>query len=143
MVYTTQAELIQRYGENELKELTDRDNSGSIDSTVVDKAIADAENEINSYLGARYALPIVGTVPSLSLAAADIARFLLHENRATTEVAERYAIRIEWLKMVAAGKAKLVDDNNQAIQDPGVSTSLGPVYKSNGREFTDETMAGF
>ena len=49
--------MIDRFGEREIIALTDRDNTGGIDSTVLAKALDSAESEISTYLAPKYALP--------------------------------------------------------------------------------------
>lgn len=141
MPYTTEQELIDRYGEDEILQLSDRDQSGSIDSDVVVKAITDADNEINSYLAARYTLPLTATAPVLVLVSSDVARYRLHENDATDEVAERYSIQRKFLEALASGKAVLIDANGKPINDSQQPTGSGsPKYCAGERKWTDDVL---
>lgn len=107
MGYATQQDLSDRFGASELAQLTDRTAGTTIDVTVVARALSDADAEIDAYLGARYALPLT-TVPSvLARVAADIARYRLHEDRATESVRTRYEDAVTFLKRVAAGDVQL------------------------------------
>src|SRR5690554_27823 len=65
MSYCTLNDLIDAYSERDIIQLTDRTNKPptTIDTELVNKAIDDADGEINLYLMARYKLPLA-TVPS-------------------------------------------------------------------------------
>jgi len=60
MNYCTIADLIEQYGEQPLIERTDKLNKPplAIDSTVANRAIADASAEIDLHLHSRYKLPL-------------------------------------------------------------------------------------
>lgn len=104
-------DLTDRFGEEELAQLTDRENYLIIDATVVNRAISDAESEVESYLNA---VGLVGrsnlgeliytksaTAPKpLIIKTCDIARYYLYENGTTGIVKERYEQAIDWLKLV-------------------------------------------
>lgn len=109
MTYATQQDLIDRFGERELIELTDRAKpaTGAIDVTVVGKALTDADHEINARVAPRYAVPLSPAPDIIVRRAADIARYFLHGNRATDQVGDAYAAAIAFLKDVAAGRAAL------------------------------------
>lgn len=105
MAYALPADLETRFSAAELQQLTDRENIGAIDAGVVAEALADADSEIDSYIGARYVLPLV-TVPEVLVACAcDIARYYLYEDHPTKTVIRRYEKRLAWLKLVADPKS--------------------------------------
>lgn len=115
MPYATQADLISRFDEREIVELSDRANVGVINTAVVAGKLADAEAEINIYLQGRYALPLPSVPSVLVRVACDIARYHLYDNRATEAVTQRYKDAIAFLKGVAKGDVHLgVDQANQA-----------------------------
>jgi phage gp36-like protein len=80
MRYCTLEDLIATYGEARLAELTDRDHmpATTIDEAVVERAIADAEAEINMYLAGRHVLPLPSVPVMLTRIACDVAWFNLH-----------------------------------------------------------------
>ena len=110
MNYCTQADLVTRFGEQELIQLTDRDILGVIDETVLAQAIAEASGEIDGYLRGRYPLPLLATTSELSRIAGDIARYRLYDDQLIDVVEERYKQAVDWLKSVAAGRIVLPDD---------------------------------
>ncbi|SIQ96422.1 Mu-like prophage protein gp36 [Aromatoleum tolulyticum] len=109
MTYATVADLVTRFGEAELIDLTDRADppAGVVDTAVADGAIADAVGEIDTYLGVRYALPVSPLPALLVMVTCDIARYRLHGTRVTDEVRARYDDALRWLKDVALGRALL------------------------------------
>ncbi|TCS70678.1 phage gp36-like protein [Sulfuritortus calidifontis] len=107
MAYATAAELATRYGEDELIQLTDRAGSGVMDTAVVQRALDDAEAEIDGYLASRYLLPLP-TVPALlARIACDIARYRLWEDRASDEVRARYEDARRLLENLSSGRVSL------------------------------------
>jgi len=64
MAYCTQSDILKQLDEEILIQLTDDDGTGEVDSDVVDRAIADADEEIDAYLSGKYSLPF-DTTPNL------------------------------------------------------------------------------
>jgi len=119
--YATVADLTALYGEQEVIVLTDREErenaeetAGTVDATVALEALQRASSEADSYLAARYPLPLASTPQALASVVCDIARFRLTggETTETTPIADRYKAAIAWLKDIASGRAVL----------PGVAT---------------------
>jgi len=80
MSYCTQQDLVDRYSEEELIQLTDREGTGAINPQRVDDAIADATATIDSRLGGRYSLPISPVPLVLNKLACKLSLFALYEN---------------------------------------------------------------
>lgn len=133
MTYASQQNLIDRFGEDELIQLTDRENLGAIDAAVVARALADADAEINGYLSTRYTLPLSPVPAVLEKLACDIARYQLFENAVTEIVKQRYENAIRFLKDVAAGKVTLGVDGNgdtaATISNSVQISSTTPVFR--------------
>lgn len=118
MPYATPQDLIARLGEREAAAISDRSGTGVPDVAVLTKALADAEQEVNAYVGRRYFLPLT---TSAGLAAAapsflvritvDIARY----RQTGTEIMETEAIRLRFkdalkaLEQIANGLVSLGD----------------------------------
>lgn len=129
MTYATQQNMIDRYGQQELVELTDRANLGVLDGAILDSVLADADSEINAYLASRYTLPLASVPPVLMKFACDIARYQLYDTRASEQVRDRYKAAIAFLKMVSEGKASLGLDATLAtpVADTGgIGVSAAP-----------------
>ena len=112
--------MIDRFGEQELIELTDRANTGAINATVLTQALIDADAEINAYLASRYTLPLASVPPTLAKCAAEIARYQLYDTRASEQVKARYDDAIKFFKLLASGSVSLgLDPVNQPVADVG------------------------
>jgi phage gp36-like protein len=108
MSYVTQAELVTRFGEAELVQLTDRTlEATTINAGVLAGAIADADAMINARLQARVKLPLL-TVPLLLVnIASDIARYRLYDDRSPDHVTKRYDDAVKQLEQIRKGELDL------------------------------------
>lgn len=109
MSYATQSDMTGKFTVREIVQLTDRadEPTGVIDVARLVASLSAADNLINSYIGARYALPLA-TVPELLVdLACDIARFNLYDSGATEEVRTRYEDAIARLRAISKGEAVL------------------------------------
>lgn len=138
MAYCTQADVeIAVGGPAKLVQLSDQDGSGAVDAGVVANAIAEADAEINSYIGHRYAVPLspVPDIIKLKSAAwaARVLRRNLYNGQPLADDLEREATDIKWLDRVATGvvslgieptpeKASIVVDKAGA-RDPSLKVS--------------------
>ena len=140
-MYATQQDLIDRFGQEELVELTDRADppAGLVDATVVARALADADAVIDGYVGARYDLPLASTPALLANLAADIARYKLYDEAPPEAVENRHKNALAMLRDIAAGRAKL----DIAGEEPAGSTAGEPQIDAPDRLFTRDTMGGF
>ena len=75
----------------------------------LDKAIAEASAQADSFLAARYATPVPFAGLALQQATLDLARFRLWDSRSPEEVRNRQQDALKWLRDVATGKAQLLD----------------------------------
>jgi len=136
MPYCTVQDLIDRFGETEILELTDRDQSGAVDEVAANGAIEDASAEVDGYIGSKYSLPLDSPPAVLTRIAADIARYRLHDNLATEEVRKRYDDALRFLKSVGKGEISL------GVADPP-STTGSPMVRPGRRLFDDDGLEGF
>lgn len=111
MSYATLQDLVDRYGERELVQLTDRTNRppSSVDTSVVGRALGDATAIADGYVGKACALPLGEVPPALVKATADIARYYLHGKAAEKDgaVERAYLEARRWLADVARGLVQL------------------------------------
>jgi len=108
-MYVSQVDMILRFGEQELIELTDRADPPAdvIDQTVLDMAINDANGLIDTYIKNRYPLALDTAPRPLKRVAADIARYYLHDDHPTEQVEKAYEAALAYLKDVSAGRVSL------------------------------------
>ena len=109
MSYCTLSDIQTRTGSDQLLALADHDGDGSPDQAVVDRAIDDAESLINSYLGARYSVPLDDTPDSIRACAVSLAVYFLQLGRdsVTPDVRADYESQLGWLEEVARGQVSL------------------------------------
>ena len=124
MSYCTQADLIERFGTAEITQLSDRAGLGTLDSAVIEGAIADADAEIDGYLSGRYALPLINVPLVMTRIACDIARYWLFGQDTTPLVKDRYDQAISYLGKVAAGTITLGPDATGAEPESQTATAL-------------------
>ncbi len=130
MAYCTKQDMLDRFGQDEIIKLTDRDNLGVINDAVLTLAIDDAGAEIDGYLS-KYLLPLANVPEVLVRNCCDIARYFLYDDAAPERVEKRYeAVRL-FLTNVAKGAISLGLDSTGAIPEP----NNGAVVESGGRIF--------
>nr|OAM18008.1 hypothetical protein A7P90_09045 [Eikenella corrodens] len=105
----TRQDLIDRFGEDELVVLTDREGRGVIDDEVLNRAIEDAEAETAAYIQAA-GLVLPSPPKVLVIKVCDIARYYLHDNGETQVVLDRYKQAIAWLRDVVRNPRLLDPD---------------------------------
>lgn len=97
----TQADLVQRFGERELVNLTDRTAKREIVPDVLQKALNDAEAEVNGYLrAAGFRQPFAPVPYALVVKTCDVCRWYLYENGIPDVVQKRYDNAIAWFKLL-------------------------------------------
>ncbi|MBP5857290.1 DUF1320 domain-containing protein [Marivibrio halodurans] len=139
MSYATQQDMIDRFGEGELLALADRDGDGTIDAAMVERALADAAGLIDSYIGARYALPLVAVPSQLTSAACDVARWRLYTDAPHERVESAYKAAVAWLKDIQAGRADLDADGIE----PAADSAGAPVHQAAPRVFCAQTLKDY
>lgn len=107
MTYAGLQDLVERFGERELAQLTDEAGGQAIDAATVARALADADAEIDGYLGARYALPLTQVPPLVLRLACDIARYRLYDDGVPATVRQRYEDAVAVLRRIADGTVTL------------------------------------
>ncbi len=108
-MYVTKADMIARFTEVKLVEVTDRADppTDAIVDAVLDKAIADAGDMIDSYIGRRYTLPLSSIPSVLSRHAAIIAFYYLTGEIHSDQMRKEFEDSKSWLTDVSTGKAVL------------------------------------
>lgn len=140
MPYATQADLVERFGETELIQISNRSlGATTIDAVVVASKLADADAEIDGYLQGRYQLPLVPVPAVLLRLACDISRYHLYDDRVTEAVMQRYKDAIAYLVRVSKGEVQLGLGAGEAPP----ASSGGPEFATPGREFTRDSLRDF
>lgn len=103
MTYCAKQDLIDRFGEAEIIQLTDRENTGAIDDGVLNQAIADADAQVDRKLRGRYTVPVTPAPDELKPIACDLARFYLYGVGVSEVVETRYQAAMRELRDYATG----------------------------------------
>ena len=96
---------------------------------LVQRALQDADDTINTYLSGRYSLPL-NTVPSvLSRVGSELARYYLYDDQVTEAIKTRYDANIKWLEGVSRGTVALGVESASGAQP--VSNAGAELVSSN------------
>jgi phage gp36-like protein len=111
MAYASSDDMIARYPNRDLVQLTNEDPAQTvINAGVIDQALADASAEIDGYLDGRFALPLNGAPLVLNRLACDVAMYRLQSLRPIHDMADarrRYEDAVDLLVRVARGEVTL------------------------------------
>lgn len=138
--YATEEDLIDRYGERLLVDLTDRGDTstGLIDADTVTRALTDASVEVDGYLG-RYKLPLTDTPPALVAITCALAIFQLHVHAPSDKIKMDYDTAQRRLREISSGVFKLP---NEGVEPDGTGAG-GARTTDRDRPFTEDNMKGF
>lgn len=125
-MYATVEFMTKRFGQREVIALSDREQTGEADSTVLADALDEASDEIDTYLAGRYALPLDPQPKMLAGTCCDIARYRLcgGETVMTDEIDKRYKAAIAFLKLVASGDVTLGSTTTGSVTQPDNSVQF-------------------
>ncbi|ENO98600.1 hypothetical protein C667_02808 [Thauera phenylacetica B4P] len=165
MKYATLADMVTRFGQTELVQLTDTLHRppSTIDTTRVQIAIHDAQMEVDSAIGRIYRLPLAGCVrppvppatepsvvapPQLTRLTCDIARYFLYDDAAPeNEVVRRYKQARATLDDLASGTLQLAcpwgGSPGELIAADAQSGSAEVYDFFAPRQITDDALRGF
>lgn len=138
MTYATLQDLIDRFGEEEVSQLADRDRDGEIDAAVIARALEEADALVDSYVARRYTIPLAETPVLLRRLAGDIARHALFKDDPPEPVSTAYRQAVSTLRDIAAGRALLNIEGDEPARSGDVVLSDGP-----DRTFSRDTLKGF
>lgn len=144
-MFATKNDMVSRFGEKEVIQITDRDYNGTIDDVVLQRGLNSADAEISGYLAGRYALPFAVVPQMLVDYACDIARYRLTgtEVTCTPDIETRYGQAVKYLTLVGQGKISLGIDTAGAVVGGPAATGSSIRTQSGTRRFNADTMAGY
>jgi len=124
MAYSTASDITARYDNEIIKDVSDNKSTGTINTTLLDVLIADADSLIDTYLLQAFDVPLT-TVPTIiKLCSVDIALYKLYRNRyddkIPKDIISRYEEAIKFLERAVEFALK-----------KGVSLLSGVSIKSN------------
>lgn len=137
--YLTFAEFVARVGVDEAVRLTDEAGTGAIDGPRLAAALLDAQAIVDSWLGARYAVPLAAPVPApIPTLTFDLALARLYRGELPAGVEAKQAEALRLLKELSLGRA--------TIPAPPAATADSPapvLVEPHDRLFTRTRMGGF
>lgn len=141
MTYATQPDLVERYGERMLIDLSDRATppANAIDAGVITRALEDTDAAINGYLANRYKLPLEATPALLRDVALAIAVYKLHRDAASEKIRQDYVDALKQLALISSGTVRL----DVAGVEPATSGSNGVQASDRPRDMTPDNLKGF
>jgi len=141
-MYSTYADLIKKHDEQYLIQLSDDNNDGVADTSVIDEAIAQADAEINARVANRYAVPL-NPVPALATslsAVLAIGNIYAHRGMDRPEtVKEDVKAAIALLNRIGEGKSTWGD----ATEPEADISTLDVRMTSKPRVFDRGSLKGF
>lgn len=102
MTYATRADLEDRFGPDEIGQ-----RESMLPVGAVDRALADADAEIDGYLAGRYAVPMLPVPAHVLRVAVVIARYNLLGDAASERARNDYQDARTWLRDVQSGRVRL------------------------------------
>jgi len=129
MGYTSLSDITKAIDEDKLQQLTDDDDTGSINEDIILSVIDEATEEINLYLRERYSLPLEETPKIIRQLCNTIAIYYLYLRRHDVpekhEKAYKNAIKV--LDKLSTGKVTL--NKSQSDSGPRASKARGTNFK--------------
>ena len=140
-IYATKQDLIDRDNQMLWNVAIDRDTD-QLNDTAIEQALEQADEEIDSFIGRRYVLPLPTVPGMLNKVAMTIAFYWLsdRDQQATDLVEKRYEMALTTLREIANGKREL----GLLTVDTPEEGSVGKVelVQTNERLFTRDTLRG-
>lgn len=134
--YVQVDDLVARFGDEEIIQLTDRTNNDQIDETVAADALDEAEAEAEGYLRGRYTLPLQTAPRQVKDVILHLARERLDPNPSDI-VMQRAREARDVLKAISAGRVQL-DIDGETVTAPSLPASRPATSR-----FDDAALAGF
>lgn len=114
MAYITRNDMIVWFGEKEIVRLEHNISGNQAgDENVTIQAIESACAEADSYIAAKYPLPLPSTPDQLKRMVGNIARKNLYKSKTPEDVRQEYEDAISWLNKVSTNKAVLIFLNEE------------------------------
>ena len=119
------ADILDRLDEEILIQLTDDEGTGTVNEARVNKAITQADGEIDSYLSGRYTVPLATPPAIVNKLSVDIAIWNLYTRRDKVDEARQktYDAAVKLLTAISAGKATLGVDPEPSGGEQQIKTS--------------------
>ena len=138
-MYATLDDMLVRFGERELIELSDPEEQATLNEATVATALRDASDLIDGYVAGRYRVPLVPVPAPVRRWCVDIARFYLDTLRTNEAVRQAYDDALAGLKDVARGAVVFQTEGASMPESGTVQVADGGAW----RIFTQDSLRGF
>jgi len=142
----TQTMLENRVGADELVRLTDDAGTGSVNASVMARAIDEGEGELLNNIGQRYVLPLAlsdtntaSVVQGMMIDAVVYRLYMRRDHAVTEEHTAAYRHAVEWSEKIAAGKLGLLGETERSESPSGVGQVI---VDGSSRVISRETTQG-
>lgn len=145
MSYATAQDVINRYPNRDLVQLTNEDPTATtVNDAPITQALADASAEIDGYIEGRFTLPLADPPAVLNRLTTDIAMYRLQSLRPLHDLEDarkRYEDAVAMLTKVAAGELTLgLSADNQ---EPTVAAGAVETVQAPDRVFNRGNLKGY
>ena len=144
MSYATVQDMINRYPNRDLVQLTNEDPTATtVNNAPITQALADASAEIDGYIEGRFTLPLIDPPAVLNRLTTDIAMYRMQSLRPLHDLEDarkRYEDAVAMLAKVGAGELTL--GLSADGQEPPIAGVVESVQGPN-RVFTRKKMRGY
>lgn len=144
MTYAAYDDLVTRFGETKLAQLTDRATppTRTPDKAVIEAALADATETIDGYAAGRYLTPLSPVPAPVRRWCADMALYYLYAGMGKTpeDVRKMFEDALAGLKDMARGVIAFQSEGMPTVNVPGGGSIKLDVP---GRIFTPDSLKGF
>lgn len=115
MAYCKLSDVVQRFPQQSVRDLTDDDLTGEVVDSVLESAASDAAEIIDGYIRGRYATPFAEPIPKLIIQiAVDLTVYRLYCRRfdqgIPEEISKRYERALKTLREIQTGAVRVYDD---------------------------------
>jgi len=127
MAYCTQSDIEKQIPEDIIVELTDDVGADVVDTDIIERAIADADEEIDAFVSMQYSLPFDTTPGLIRRMSVDLAICNLYARRSHLDIPDsrkdRCAADRKLLEQIAKGSLKLDAPDPSKDADVGIETT--------------------
>ena len=128
MAYSTKVDILQVLSQRKLAQLTDDNDSNSVDTTIVNTQIRKADNQIDTYIRGKNGIPFTTPPPRVVDWSVGLAIFNLYKRRVDLEIPE--AIRIDHDDILT--ELEGVRDGKLLLDDAASVANTATFYKGKG-----------
>lgn len=142
--YAALSDLLERFEERELIQVTDDAGTGAIDEVRIDRALTAATGTIDGYLAVQYQLPLSRVPGNIVDICCDIARFKLWRTTPPESVEKANTAALKALEQISRGTIKIdAGMREQPARDGAILTTIDDASGDSGRIFGRDRLKGF